>query len=94
MCQHAEDTARLTDFEQEVLDVLREEGDVTEDPTRNRTLCELFGFANSCEDRLHRALRQLVKMGLVTERRGGRNVRLGTRRMRINTGDPVTYAAV
>ncbi len=83
----------LTDFEQEVLEVLQLEGPVEEDATGERTLCEQFGFANAECEKLYRALRQLIKVGLVRQLDGAHNAMRNCKRFRFSRGRVIYVAA-
>lgn len=83
----------LTEFDQEVLDVLRLDGSVEKDQTGQRTLCELFGFPNSELEELNRTLRHLIKLGLVKQLDGSRNAMRNCKKLRFSRGR-VIYVAV
>lgn len=88
------DDHRLSRFEAEVLETLVIEGRVECDPSGERTLCEQFGYANDRAEVLHRALRQLIKLGLVRQLDGQRNAMRNNKRLRFSKRSGTAYEAV
>ena len=88
-------SSELNPFEGEVLSILLLEGPVEFDKHGERTLCELFGYPNSTAERLYRALRQLIKLGLVRQLDGSRNAMRSPKKLSFSRKNSVTvYQAV
>ena len=85
---------QLTPFEADVLETLQLDGPIGDDPVGGQTLCEQFGYPNGLKEELHRALRQLIKLGLVRQLDGQHNAMRNIKRLRFSKQSVTAYQAV